>query len=176
MAGVPHQSLSQKIASEFSDIDVNGAQLRRYVSRKYMRKCPNCNKNSIATKWLLLNKSNHETRYCFECLNCNVKIRKQKNIILDLLTDIFSFGSLLIFILAVFIQDYLPSFIYALVVSIVFFIILNYNVEYFAKLKIAEENYCLNGLTKTGAFFALILMSIIIIFTIYFLVVKPYIS
>lgn len=30
MAGVPHQSVSQKIASEFSDIHINGAQLRCY--------------------------------------------------------------------------------------------------------------------------------------------------
>jgi len=33
-AGVPHQSVSQKIASEFSDIHVNEAQLRRYTIRK----------------------------------------------------------------------------------------------------------------------------------------------
>jgi len=30
MAGVPHQDVSQKIASEFSEIHINGAQLRRY--------------------------------------------------------------------------------------------------------------------------------------------------
>ena len=29
--GGPHQAVSQKIASEFSDIQLNGAQLRRYV-------------------------------------------------------------------------------------------------------------------------------------------------
>ena len=29
--GVPHQAVSQKIASEFSDIQLNGAQLRRYI-------------------------------------------------------------------------------------------------------------------------------------------------
>ena len=32
MAGVPHQSVFQKIASEFSEIHFNGAQLRRYES------------------------------------------------------------------------------------------------------------------------------------------------
>jgi len=141
-----------------------------------MRKCPNCNEKTISTKWLLFNKSNHETKYCFECLHCNVKIRKQKNFILDLLTDISSIGFLFIVIIAVFIQDYLASFIYALIISILFFTMIYYTVEYFAKLKIAEENYCLNGLTKTGAFFALILMATIIIFTIYVLVIKPYIS
>jgi hypothetical protein len=31
MAGVPHQSVFQKIASEFSEIHINGAQLRRYT-------------------------------------------------------------------------------------------------------------------------------------------------
>jgi len=31
MAGVPHQSIFQKIASEFSEIYINGAQLRRYI-------------------------------------------------------------------------------------------------------------------------------------------------
>jgi hypothetical protein len=30
MAGVPHQSVFQKIASEFSERHINGAQLRRY--------------------------------------------------------------------------------------------------------------------------------------------------
>ena len=31
MAGVPHQSVSQKIVSKFSDIPINGAQLRHYI-------------------------------------------------------------------------------------------------------------------------------------------------
>jgi len=38
MAGVPHQSLSQIIASEFSEIYINGAQLRRYTKEYYEQK------------------------------------------------------------------------------------------------------------------------------------------
>jgi len=32
-AGVPHKGVSQKIASEFSEIHICGAQLRRYVKK-----------------------------------------------------------------------------------------------------------------------------------------------
>ena len=140
-----------------------------------MRQCPNCSKNTIDTKWLLFNKSNHNTKYCFECSSCNTKIRKQKNIILDLFTaDIFIIG-FLVLILTISIEEYLPSFIYALSISILLFTTLHFSGEYFATLKAAEENYCLNGLSKKGAFVALILMVIIISITIYCLVIQPFI-
>ena len=138
-----------------------------------MRKCPNCNEKTITTKWLLINKSDYETKYCFECPNCNTKIRKQKNFILALITvDIFTVG-ILVFLLAMLIKDNLASLTYALIISVLFFTILHFGVEYFAKLKIAEENYCLGGLSRKGAFFAIILMGIIICMTIYCLVVQP---
>lgn len=144
-----------------------------YAPRKYMRQCPNCSKNTIDTKWLLFNKFNHNTKYCFECSNCNTKIRKQKNIILDFVTaDIFIIG-FLVLILTISIEEYLTSFVYALSVSILFFTTLHFAAEYFATLKVAEENYCLNGLSKKGALFALILMVIIISITIYCLVIQP---
>jgi len=38
MAGVPHQGVSQKIASEFSKIHINEAQLSRYVPYKNHKK------------------------------------------------------------------------------------------------------------------------------------------
>jgi len=141
-----------------------------------MKKCPNCSKNTIDTKWLLFNKSNHTTKYCFECLSCNTKIRKQKNIILDILTvDIFTM-SILVLLLTILIENYLPSFMYALIISILFFIILHFTTEYFSKLKVAEEDYCLSGLSRKGAFFALIMMALIILYTIYYLIIKPLIS
>ena len=141
-----------------------------------MRRCPKCNENTINTKWLLFNKSNHNTKYCFECSSCNTKIRKQKNIILDLLTvDIFTIG-FLVLLLTISIENYLPSFVYALTISILFFIILNFTTEYFSKLKVAEENYCLNGLSRKGAFFALIIMALIILYTIYYFIIEPLIS
>ena len=140
-----------------------------------MRKCPNCNENTIATKWLLINKSDYETKHCFECPNCNTKVRKHKNIILDLITaDIVSLG-ILSFILAVLIEDYMPSFIYGLIIFSLFFTALYFSTEYFAKLKIAEENYCLTGLSKKGAVLVLIVMVLIVCMTIYCLVIQPFI-
>jgi len=140
-----------------------------------MKKCPNCNKRTISIKWLLFNKSNCKTKYCFECSNCNLKIRKQKNIILSIVTaDIFTLG-LFAFILAIFIEKYLPSFTYALTGSLVFFTALYFVSEYTSKLKIAEENYCLDGLSKKGAIFALILMTMIICMTVYCLIIQPFI-
>ena len=138
-----------------------------------MRRCPNCTRNTIDTKWLLFNKPNHNTKYCFECSNCNAKIRKQKNIILDFLTiDIFIMGFLVI-LLTISIEKYLPSFIFALTISILFFTTLYFTSEYFSKLKVAEENYCLNGLSRIGAFFTLILMALIILYTIYYFIIEP---
>ena len=141
-----------------------------------MIRCPNCNKNTINTKWLLFNKSNHNTKYCFECSSCNAKIRKQKNIILDFLTaDIFTMG-FLVLLLTISIEDYLPSFIYALTISILFFTTFYFATEYFARLKVAEENYCLHGLSRKSAFFALVLMAVIILYTIYYLIIEPLVS
>lgn len=140
-----------------------------------MKRCPNCKEQTISIKWLLFNKSNYETKYCFECPNCNLKIRKQKNLILDIITvDIIIVG-FLTFILAIFIEKYLPTFVYALTASIIFFTVLYFGSEYSSKLKVAEENYCLNGLSRKGAIFALILMGIIISMTIYCLVIQPFI-
>ena len=140
-----------------------------------MRQCPNCNKRTISVKWLLFNKSNSETKYCFECSNCNLKIRKQKNLVLDIITADITILGLLAFISAIFIEKYLPSFIYALSSSIIFFTVLHFISEYSSKLKVAEENYCVNGLSKKGAVFALILMGIMICMTIYCLIIQPFI-
>lgn len=140
-----------------------------------MRQCPNCNEPTISVKWLLFNKSNSETKYCFECSKCNLKIRKQKNLILDIITADITILGLLAFISAILIEKYLPSFVYALTSSIIFFTVLYFISEYSSKLKVAEENYCVNGLSKKGAIFALILMGIIICMTIYCLIVQPFI-
>jgi hypothetical protein len=140
-----------------------------------MRQCPNCNERTISVKWLLFNKSNRETKYCFECLNCNLKIRKQKNLVLDIITSDITILGFLAFISAIIIEKYLPSFIYALTSSIIFFTVLHFISEYSSKLKVAEENYCVNGLSKKGAIFALILMGIIICMTIYCLIIQPFI-
>jgi len=140
-----------------------------------MRQCPNCNEQTISVKWLLFNKSNSETKYCFECSNCNLKIRKQKNLVLDIITADITILGFLAFISAIIIEKYLPSFIYALASSIIFFTVLYFVSEYSSKLKVAEENYCVNGLSKKGAVFALILMGIIICMTIYCLIIQPFI-
>lgn len=140
-----------------------------------MRQCPHCNEKTISTKWLLFNKSKSGTKYCFECSNCNLKIRKQKNIILDIVTADITVLGFLTFISTIFIERYLPSFVYALTSSVVFFTILYFVSEYTSKLKVAEENYCLDGLSKKGAFFALILMGIIICMSIYCLIIQPFI-
>jgi hypothetical protein len=138
-----------------------------------MRQCPNCNEKTIATKWLLINKSNYDKKYCFECPNCNTKVRKSKNIILDLITaDIVSLG-ILTFILAVLLKNYI-SFTYGLISSILFFAVLHFYTEYFAKLKVAEESYCLTGLSKKGAILALIVIGLIVCMTIYCLIIQPF--
>jgi hypothetical protein len=79
------------------------------------------------------------------------------------------------FISAIFIERYLPSFVYALTASILFFTVLYFVSEYSSKLKVTEENYCLNGLSIKLDFFALILMGIIICMTIYCLIIQPFI-
>jgi len=140
-----------------------------------MRQCPNCNERTISVKWLLFNKSNSETKYCFECSNCNLKIRKQKNLVLDIITADITILGFLAFISAIIIEKYLPSFIYALASSIIFFTVLYFVSEYSSKLKVAEENYCVNGLSKKGAIFALIIMGVIICMTIYCLIIQPFI-
>jgi len=140
-----------------------------------MRQCPNCNERTISVKWLLFNKSNSETKYCFECSNCNLKIRKQKNLVLDIITAAITILGFLAFISAIIIEKYLPSFIYALASSIIFFTVLYFVSEYSSKLKVAEENYCVNGLSKKGAIFALIIMGVIICMTIYCLIIQPFI-
>ena len=58
MAGVPHKGVSQKIASEFSDILICGAQLRRYEYSKFkikrnslnieLKKCNSIEKGQIS--------------------------------------------------------------------------------------------------------------------------------
>ena len=141
-----------------------------------MRRCPKCSENTINAKWLLFNKSNHNTKYCFKCSSCNTKIRKQKNIILDFLTVDISIMGFLVLLLTISIESYLPSFVYAFTISILFFTILHFSTEYFSKLKIAEENYCLNGLSRKGAFFALIIMALIILYTIYYFIIEPLVS
>jgi hypothetical protein len=138
-----------------------------------MRKCPSCNEKTIATKWLLINKSNDEIKYCIECPNCNTKVRKHKNIVLDLITaDIVSL-SILTFIFAVLIRNYVPSFTYGLILFILLFTALHFYTEYFAKLKVAEEYYCLTGWSRKGAIFVFIGMGLIVCMTIYCLVIQP---
>lgn len=90
------------------------------------------------------------------------------------MADIFTFG-LFAFILAILIENYLSSFAYALSGSFAFFTVLYFVLEYTSKLKVAEENYCLDGLSKKGAIFALILMIIIICMTVYCLIIQPFI-
>jgi len=82
----------------------------------------------------------------------------------------------LVLLLTISIESYLPSFVYAFTISILFFTILHFSTEYFSKLKIAEENYCLNGLSRKGAFFALIIMALIILYTIYYFIIEPLVS
>lgn len=95
--------------------------------------------------------------------------------ILDIITADITILGLLAFISAIIIENFLPSFIYAIASSIIFFTVLNFISEYSSKLKVAEENYCVNGLSKKGAIFALIVMGIIICMTIYCLIVQPFI-
>lgn len=140
-----------------------------------MKQCPNCNERTVSVKWLLFNTSNSEAKYCFECSNCNKKIRKQKNLVLDIITADITILGFLAFISAIFIEKYVPSFVYALASSVILFTVLHFLLEYFSKLKVAEENYCVHGLSKKGAISALIFMGIIICMTIYCLIIQPFI-
>ena len=138
-----------------------------------MRPCPSCNEKTISTKWLLINKSEGEVKHCFECSKCNTKIRKHKNIVLDFISaDIVTLG-IVTLVLAQVLTKYAFSFFTGLLMWVLIFTTIHFGAEYFAKLKEADENYCLNGFSKKGAILGLLGIVIIVCMSVYCLLLQP---
>ena len=139
-----------------------------------MKECPSCNEKTVPIKWLLLNKSENTTKYCFQCPSCDVKLRKQKVFILELLTAGALTEGTLVLLMAIVVNRFFNDFTYSVLTSIFFFSIVHFSIEYFVPLKIADESYCIGGMTRVGAFFALMFIGLIVLMTIYCLVIQPF--
>lgn len=140
-----------------------------------MKECPSCNKKTVPNKWLLFNKSENTTKYCFQCPSCNVKLRKQKFFILELLTAGALMEGTLVLLMTIVMNKLFNDFTYSFLTSVLFFSIVHFSIEYFVPLKIADESYCIGGMTRVGAFFALMFIGLIVLMTIYCLVIQPFI-
>jgi len=141
-----------------------------------MKSCPNCGKKSIPLKWIIFNKSSSGTFIkCFQCPNCNEKIRKNKNFIFFILSGLVAIELVWILLIGFFVNYITGSFLVAIIGTIMTFIVLEYGLEYLSPLSIANEAYCRDEMTRIGAIFALIFMVLIIGFLIYCFIVSPFI-
>ena len=141
-----------------------------------MKSCPNCGERTISLKWIIFNKSSSGNFIkCFQCPNCNEKIKKNKNFIFFILSGLAAIELVWILLIGFFLNYLTGSFWMAIIGTIMTFIVLEYVLEYFSPLSIADEGYCRDELTKFGAIFALILMVSIIVFLIYCFIISPFI-
>lgn len=139
-----------------------------------MKKCPNCSKNTVPLKWLLLNKSEDSNKLCYTCPNCHTKIKKQKFFLLEIFTAGALMEGTLVLMMTIWIGSFLTSILYSLLASILFFTILRFSIEYFSVLNIADESYYRGEWTRLDAFFILIFMTVMIGIVLYCLVIQPF--
>ncbi len=142
-----------------------------------MRKCPNCNEKTIPEKWVLLGKANGQKGRCYQCENCNTKIKKTR--IFGFLEDILfsDIGLILIGLgLIAGFSTIFDSFFVTLILSIMTIVCLNVLINFFTVLNIADESYCRGDMSRIGAFFVLISFFSIISYMIYFFIIQPIIK
>ncbi len=139
-----------------------------------MKECPNCRKKTIPNKWVFFNKSENVKKFCIECSNCHKKIQKQKSFPLAILSSSLVEGTLLL-IATVLLDMYLNSLFDSFFALVILFTIIHFSIEYYAPLSIADEDYCVGGVTKIDAILTIIVILVIVCITIYTLVVQPFI-
>lgn len=134
-----------------------------------MKKCPNCNEETIPFKWMLFEKANGQKGRCYICNNCGEKIRKKNY--LGYMID-FNYEMIVLVMLGLFFltDNTLLSFLLAPILLMIIIMASNY----FASLQITDESYCRGDMTKIGAFFGLIAMGSIIMFMVYFFVIRSF--
>lgn len=134
-----------------------------------MKKCPNCNEETIPLKWMLFEKANGQKGRCYICDNCGEKIRKKNY--LGYMID-FNYEMIVLVMLGLFFltDNTLLSFLLAPILLMIIIMASNY----FASLQITDESYCRGDMTKIGAFFGLIAMGSIIMFMVYFFVIRSF--
>lgn len=133
-----------------------------------MKKCPNCNEETIPLKWMLFEKANGQKGRCYICDHCDEKIRKKNY--LGYMID-FNYEMIILVMLGLFFltDNTLLSFVLAPILLMIIIMASNY----FASLQITDESYCRGDMTKIGAFFGLIAMGGIITYMVYFFVIQP---
>ncbi|MGE4473088.1 MAG: hypothetical protein AB7D20_09855 [Sulfuricurvum sp.] len=134
-----------------------------------MKKCPNCGEDTVPLKWMLFEKANGQKGRCYICDHCGVKIRKKSYLgyILD-----FNFEMIVVVMLGLYLLT--KSSLISFWLSPVLLIIAIMASNLFASLHIADEGYCRGDMTKTGAFFGLIIMFAIIALMIDVFIIKPF--
>lgn len=141
-----------------------------------MKKCPNCDQKTISLKWILFGKANVQKGRCCICENCGEKIRKIR--VLGFLEYLLSAEiGILVFLgliggFSILFDSLFTSFSLALVTVVFFHLVINSVVI----LKVADEAYCREDMTKFEAFFGLVLMFAIIVLMVNFFVIQPNIN
>lgn len=138
-----------------------------------MKKCPNCYKLTIPYKWVFFDISNKKGSRCIQCTNCKKNIKKNRWTILDILLNNELVYIFLIFFPLIQLYLFFENFVLAIVGTMFIFLSIIMLIEYLLPLGEADDTYCDGVMSKTGAFFSLIFMITIIIFTLYTLLYKP---
>ena len=142
-----------------------------------MKKCPACEQKTIPLKWILFHQILKKNCNFYTCTHCNQNIRTGHLINFNAIyTPLFDPIILIVLIVSLFALYDSIGLIYT-VLSLVgyFFVftILFLIQQYIVPLELSLETRCEEkGLTRVQAFFALIAMVLIIVFTLYELL-KP---
>ena len=126
-------------------------------------------------KWILFHQFSKKSCNYFTCSNCGKNIKTGHLFNLD-----FLYAPLydpLVLIIALFIFYYsvgVLNMILLILAYIIVYIILFLGQQYVVPLELSIETKCeQQGLTRVQAFFALLLMGLIIFYTLYELLIKP---
>ena len=139
-----------------------------------MKKCPNCNEETIPLKWILFEKANGQKGRCYICDNCGEKIKKRR--IFGFIGDILDseIGLVVLLGLSIGFNFLINAFFFFLLFALMTMFFFYLLIDLFAVLTIADESYCRGDMTKIGAFFGLIAMGAIIAYMVYFFLIRPF--
>jgi len=140
-----------------------------------LKNCPNCQSKSIPLKWILFHQILKKNCNFYTCSKCNKNIRTGHLINFDLiLAPIYDPIILIIILFGLYYSSFsLLNVILIIIAYFTVFTLLFLIQQYFVPLEISLEVKCQEkGLTKIQAFFSLIIMSLIIFYTIYELIIK----
>ncbi len=138
-----------------------------------MKECPNCDQKTISLKWILFGKANGQKGRCFICDNCGERIKKIRALgfLEPILYTEIGFIVLLGLIggFKILFDSLFTSFTFALVTIVLLQVLINVLVV----LKVTDEPYCQEDMSKIEAFFGLIIMFAIITMMVNFFIVQP---